>query len=300
MNDNILSIDARLLRLFLRVYEAGSVSEAAVQLSLNQSTVSIGLDRLRKILNDPLFIRAGRGIVPTPHAIAIVDEVRAVLDNLERLVAGTSDYEPALDEGRFSLSTSDFEWSLVGHVLTQKLQQLAPRCELKVSSLQSHDATLADLRAGKLDVCLRTSLEMNSNELYERHLLTDRIVAFYDAATRSPPLNEAYWQARHARIVFSSNEQSDINALAAARGKNRRVCLIVPSFAYLANAIEGTDLVVTVPSLLKKHTLKNLSFCSPPFELPVPIYAIWHQRNHQNARQIWFRQILHECALALA
>lgn len=72
-------IDGHALRLFLTVLEEGSVTAAAAQLGLTQSAVSHNLQKLRAIVRDPLFVKAGRGIVPTPHAKALAAQAQKLL-----------------------------------------------------------------------------------------------------------------------------------------------------------------------------------------------------------------------------
>ena len=76
MNIDELGLDYRLLRLFLTIYDEGSVTAAANRLGVGQPTVSHGLDRLRQIIGDPLFVRSGRSVSPTAHADEIAPDIR--------------------------------------------------------------------------------------------------------------------------------------------------------------------------------------------------------------------------------
>ncbi len=299
INNKVLpkTIDPRLLQVFLVIYELQSVSGAALQLQLDQSTVSNTLDRLRKLLGDRLFVRAGRGITPTAHADKIVPIARDILEQNARLVAAANrSYDPSQEHGRFTISTLDYEWSLLGQRLMQILRTQAPHCELKIITLGTEAETLASLRSGEIDFAMRPSLSEDSTELHAKCLIGDHLAAFYDAAHTHPPQGKHYWQASHARVVFSQDERSTLIQRSKQTGQERAVRLIVPNFSFLANAIEGTNLVVTAPSLLRYGHFRNLSHCKPPFEVPVNIHAIWHQAVHQNPRHRWLLQQLQACA----
>ena len=139
-------------------------------------------------------------------------------------------------------------------------------------------------------MCITKSLNDDSTELYERQLFEDPMVAFYDPEFRAAPTNDAYWLAHHARIVFSDDEKT------ASSFQHCINKLIVPNFSYLAFAIKGSDLVATVPSLLHKTFLANLSMCELPFDSSVRVHATWHMRNHNSARHRWFLAKIQQAA----
>lgn len=285
-----MNIDTKLLTLFIAVYDSQSVSAAARALNLNQSTVSNSLERMRKLIGDPLFVRAGKGIVPTTHADLMVPSARLIVQESEKLLSTYAQYEPGEDKQRFTISTSDYEWSVIGSALTAMVREEAPQCELMLTKLGTVEDMVNNLRCGKVDVCITKSLNGDSTELYERKLFEDPMVAFYDPAYSAVPARDAYWKAHHARIVFSDDEK------AVALFQQCTNKLIVPNFSYLAFAIKGSDLVATVPSLLHKTFLANLAVCELPFEYIVRVHATWHMRNHNSARHRWFLKKIQRAA----
>ncbi|MBL8492512.1 MAG: LysR family transcriptional regulator, partial [Rhodocyclaceae bacterium] len=95
MNEiDYLSLDGKILRLFLAVLEEGSVTAAAQRLGLTQSAVSHGLERLRAVAGDPLFVKSGRGIVATAHAELLAEQARQLLDGMKAFSSGAS-FAPA-------------------------------------------------------------------------------------------------------------------------------------------------------------------------------------------------------------
>ena len=112
-----LAISGRLLTLFLTVYDTNSVGRAADVLDINQSSVSHGLDTLRSILGDQLFIKQGRGIAPTETAIALAPEVRSLLASLEGMVR-KADYDPKQDDRTVTLAGNATPRSLRSAAIT--------------------------------------------------------------------------------------------------------------------------------------------------------------------------------------
>ena len=107
-----LSLDARLLQLLVTVQEAGSVTGAAQRLGLTQSAVSHGLDRLRAIVGDPLFVKSGRGIVATAQAGLLAQRARHLLDELEAFSVAAG-FEPARLNTCFTIAANDLQRDLL-------------------------------------------------------------------------------------------------------------------------------------------------------------------------------------------
>ena len=103
---NYLEIDGRLLRLFLIVFEEQSVTRAAARLDLTQSAVSHGLEKLRKIVKDPLFVRSGRGITATYVAEQMVEDVRGLLRGM-RSLSEPRGFKLEAVEGKFVIAAND-------------------------------------------------------------------------------------------------------------------------------------------------------------------------------------------------
>ena len=131
MNMNELSLDGRLLKMFVTVYETTSVTEAAYQLNVTQSTVSHGLARLRKITGDSLFVASGRGIVPTSRAHALAKEAEDILGLLAQFKK-TEQYDPASDDGAFAIAGYDFVVESLLKPVLPVLRRQAPHLSLQV------------------------------------------------------------------------------------------------------------------------------------------------------------------------
>src|SRR4029453_16074544 len=91
---NIASVDANLLLVLHLVLQEGSAPRAARRLHLSQSAVSNALARLRAQLDDPLVVRTGRGLAPTPRAERMAPLLSAAFADLDRAL-GRESFDPA-------------------------------------------------------------------------------------------------------------------------------------------------------------------------------------------------------------
>jgi DNA-binding transcriptional LysR family regulator len=82
MDVNLSALDLSLFLVLHAVLDERSASKAAARLHVTQSAVSNGLARLRQLLGDPLVVRHGRGLVPTPRAEQLAPLLRDVADRL--------------------------------------------------------------------------------------------------------------------------------------------------------------------------------------------------------------------------
>ena len=164
-NINICKIDGKLLTTFKLIFDQGSVSKTAVQLDVTQSSVSHALARLRGLFGDPLFVRAGRNIVPTERAISLEPLITEILEQLDYLTEPL-EIDISKISTRFVLSANDFERYLFAHSLASNLLKQAPNSCLKlidtkgdvVNSLRSRecDLVITPLQQEVVMICIHS------------------------------------------------------------------------------------------------------------------------------------------------
>ena len=126
-----LSLDGHLLQLLVKVTELASVSRAAEQLNLTQSAVSHQIERLRRLLGHPLFVKSGRGIVPTAHAQALAEQARELLAQMQRFSRPAS-FDPSQLQHTFTVAANDLQRDLLLPPLLRRLHAQAPGLQLQV------------------------------------------------------------------------------------------------------------------------------------------------------------------------
>jgi DNA-binding transcriptional LysR family regulator len=292
-----LELDGRLLRVFLSVYQTGSVTQAARKLSVSQSSVSHALIRLRRISGDPLFVRSGRGITPTARADDLAHRARALLDDM-REFATPNAYDPAADTQPFTIAANDYEVETILRSLLFRLRQFAPEVALRIAPAVTQSNIPQLLRRGDVDLTLGPALAGDESDLLQQVLFTDSDFCFYDAEIRTAPaLLADYCGAPHAIVVLDSLRRTEVDDEVEKLGHTRSIMLEAPNFAALPSMMRGTDLIATMPLRLKDSLFRGFEYVRPPVELKAfSIVQIWHSRNSKSPRHRWFReQIKRRC-----
>ena len=280
-------LDARLLQLLVAVVEAGSITGAAQHLGVTQSAVSHLLDKLRGITGDPLFVKSGRGIVATARAEALAVQARELLGALERF-ARSGEFDPARWQTTFTIAANDFQRDVLLPALAARLREQAPGAVLRV--IPSDVPTLEMLRHEHCQLII-SPRPPEGSDILQKRLFEDRYRVFYDPAVRAAPTTRAeYLAARHITVVYEPRRLLDLDQHLAARGIQRRFAVMVPGFAGLPPFIHGSDLLATVPGLLRAQLLRGLASAEPPVPCPtMPMYMIWHARHQHDAAHRWLR-----------
>lgn len=285
-----LRLDGKALHYFLVVYEEGSVSRAAERLGTSQSAVSHILDKLRDIVGDPLFVRAGRGIAPTSGALALAEKARASLDSLRDLTV-MGEFDPEQTKQHFSIATNDYQRDYLLPNFFQNVRSDAPGMTFGV--IPTYYSDLAMLREDRCQLMI-VPQPPSATDIVQRRLLTDRYICYYDAECREAPATvEDYLSAQHVVIMLSGYNRLPVDKMIDDMGLKRDVFLSLPNFAGALEFIRGTDLIATLPSLMSETSNLGVANCPPPFDLPdFDIFMLWHERYHSSPSHRWMRNML--------
>ncbi|MDR1967411.1 MAG: LysR family transcriptional regulator [Burkholderiaceae bacterium] len=291
-----LDLNGHLLRLLLEVYETQSVTQAALRLQSTQSAVSHGLDRLRAITGDALFVRAGRGIVPTAQAHQLAVQARQLLDALHDFSHATP-FEPARLSQTFTLAANDFQRDLLLPALLRRLHAQAPGVSLRV--INSNAPQPALLRETDCDLVI-TPRPPDASDILQQRLFGDRYRVFYDAAQRREPGGmDDYLGAEHVTVQYDPGLGLDIDHWLRDRGIERCFVARVPGMGALGAMLRGGPWLATVPSLLMTGALRGLASAPVPLATPpLSMYMVWHRRFQDDPAHHWLRAHLLACVPA--
>ena len=283
-------LDGRALQLLLAVVEEGSITRAAVRLGVTQSAVSHSLDKLRQIVNDPLFVKSGRGIVATARAEALAVQARLLLDDLRRFV--TQDrFDPKSFHGSFTIAANDFQRDLLLPGLMARLREKAPALSLRIMPSGVPSAELLREERCQLVISPRPP---QASDIIQKRLFEDEYRVFYDPAMRGPPRDAAeYLEAEHVTVVYEPRRSLDIDQVLQERGLQRSMAVQVPGFAGIGPFLRGSTWLATLPGLLNHGMLSEFASSPVPVKCPpMPMYMIWHLRNQHDPVHQWLRQEL--------
>lgn len=195
-------LDGHLLKLLLAVLETGSITAAAERLGVTQSAVSHLLDKLRAITGDPLFVKRGRGIVPTARAEALAQPARDMLQQMQRFAQGAA-FDPAAWQTELTIAANDFQRDLLLPALAARLRTAAPGVALRIVPSGAPSAELLRSDACQLVISPRPP---DGTDIVQKRLFEDLYRVFYDASVRSAPATEAdYLAADHATVAYEAH-----------------------------------------------------------------------------------------------
>ena len=280
-------LDGHLLQLLLAVVEEGSITRAAHRLGVTQSAVSHLLDKLRAIVGDPLFVKSGRGIVPTARALALAAQARLLLEDMRRFVT-PEQFDPAQLVMTLTIAANDLQRDLLLPALLERLRPQAPGLRLHIIPSDIPEASL--LRDGYCQLVL-TPRPPDASDVVQKRLFEDQYRVFYDPQQRAAPVDlQDYLASDHASVVYEPHRALDIDNWLAGQGVQRRLVVTVPGFAGLGPFLRNSQRIATLPGLLGKVLLSDLASVEAPLPCPgMPMYMVWHLRHQHDPMHRWLR-----------
>jgi len=283
-----LAPDGRTLTTFLTVLEETSVSRAADRLGISQSAVSHKLEKLRRVFDDPLFVRVGRGIEPTARAIALRAPAESVLDGMRSLTY-RRDFDPLVEEMKFTIATNDFPTQLIFPKLLRELNDEG--IDLRIRFIPSGIPSASTLRASRYRLLI-TPMPPDDPDLVKESLVKSRMAVFFDPGIRTPPETwEQYVASEHVEVQFGDTEASIMALPSVDMSDFKPPRITVPNFGSLAHMITGTDRITTQLDVMKLGLLGDLDVAPLPIDTKsVDLFLVWHRREHDDPAHQWFRQ----------
>jgi DNA-binding transcriptional LysR family regulator len=277
----------------------GSVARAAQRLRLSPSAMSRALARLRATTGDPLLVRAGRGLVPTPRALALRDRVRQLVQDGEAILRPAEKLDLQRLVRTFTLRTSEGFVENFGPDLISRVGKAAPGVRLRF--VQKPDKDSAPLREATVDLETGVVGETTSPEVRTQALFRDR---FIGAVRKGHPLSRGritparYAAGRHILVSRRSLDRGPIDDALKTLGLAREIATVVGGFATALGLARNSDLIASVP---ERHT-GNLRTGMHSFTLPatmpeITVSLLWHPRLDADPAHRWLRECVREvCA----
>lgn len=283
-----LDITNRQLSQFLAVFDTGSVTEAALRLGLGQSAVSHTLEKLGKIVGEPLFIRAGRGIVASARAVELAVEARQVLLQMQQMTEPAA-FDPAALRGSIWIAVSDLQRELFLPQFVHAVRKAAPHVDIGIAD--SGNIDIQGFREGKFDFAIMPYPPDNS-EFLQRKIFDDPWVCFHDKNHPVPHSFDSYMSRPHALVYFDRNSRSMIDTKLAPTGRTRRVAVRASSFSALANIMRDSDILTTLPSSTARTFMQGFGKVALPFDIdPLPFNFVWHRTQTNSPKNKWLRAL---------
>ncbi|MDI6521684.1 LysR family transcriptional regulator [Streptomyces coelicoflavus] len=293
-------IDANLAVALDALLAEQSVTRAAARLRTSPAAMSRTLGRLRRILQDPLLVRAGQTMVPTPRALALRDEAATVVHRLGALLTPATGVDPATLRSTLSLQAADLVGAALAAGLLTLAGQEAPGISLRfrAEELEAGPA----LRDGRVD------LEVGAIDHVDPETRVEELVTLRMTAAVRPghplaegPLTPArFAAAEHVAVSRRGRFDGPVDAALAEHGLSRRVAVVLPGHLAALSLAARTDVVALVPAapggdsspspLTEQASVLGLRLLDIPLPLPpVTIGMAWHPRHTSDGAHHWLR-----------
>ena len=270
----------------------GSVARAARRLRLSPSAMSRALARLRETTGDPLLVRAGRGLVPTPRALELRERVGRIVQDAEAVLRPAEKLDLARLVRTFTVRTSEGFVETFGPSLIARVSEEAPG--VRLCFLLKPDRDSAPLREGSVDLETGVVGKTTGPEVRARGLFRDR---FIGAVRPGHPLCEGevtparYAAGKHILVSRRGLDGGPIDEALKPWGLAREIATMVGGFSTALALARTSDLIATVP---ERHT-EGLRAGMHDFPLPVSVPEItlsllWHPRLDADPAHRWLRE----------
>jgi DNA-binding transcriptional LysR family regulator len=277
----------------------GSVARAARRLRLSPSAMSRALARLRETTGDPLLVRAGRGLVPTPRAQALRERIGPLVEEAIAVLRPAEALDLARLERTFTLRSREGFVETFGPALIARVAREAPG--VRLSFVAKTDREGAGLRDGSVDLETGVVGDALGPEIRAQALFRDRFVGAVRQGhplTRGEITPERYAAARHVCFPRGGPEGGPVDDALAALDLARETGAFAASFSAALALARATDLVAAVPERHTAALREGLASFALPFATPpIPVSLLWHPRMDADPAHRWLRGCVREaCA----
>jgi DNA-binding transcriptional LysR family regulator len=291
-------LDLNLLRVLVVLGDERSVSAAAVRLGKSQPAISSALGRLRAYFGDPLLIRSGNSMEPTPRALILIETARTLLGRVHKEIEAAPTFDPGSSTQPVSLALSDVgEVVFLPRILTE-LRRQAPHAMLRSVSLLPA-AVGQGLEDGTIDLAIGYFPDLKRFNFFQQGLFEDTFASLirvdHPVATGTLTLKQ-YLQIEHAVVRAESRTEEVIEQFLTRKRLRRNVVLTTPHFASAPMVVAQSDLIVTIPEPIARYFSQvsaQLRMVELPFKPPrIELKQFWHRKFHHDERSRWLRGVV--------
>jgi DNA-binding transcriptional LysR family regulator len=285
-------VDWNLLEALDVLLAEGSVTAAAERLHLSVPATSRTLGRIRRAFGDPMLVRAGRGLVPTPRALALQGRLHQLIEEAHALVETGGGLELGSLERTFTIRANDAIISLATAALVTRVRAVAPGVTLRFAPEGQED--LAPLRDGLIDLDLGVigdlGPEVRTAPLYDDHPVG--LAAAGHPLAAGPVTLRRLAAADHVVVSRRGRTRGALDDVLATRGLARNVVAVVPTFTAAAHIIASSGLTGLLGARYARQVAGLTGACvyEVPAELPpLPMAQAWHVRHDLDPAHRWLR-----------
>jgi DNA-binding transcriptional LysR family regulator len=293
---DLKAVDLNLLVVFDAMIEQRSVTRAGEAIGLSQPAMSAAVARLRGLFSDPLFVRTGPEMKPTPLALTLAGPVRRVIELVRGEILQRSAFDPVRTERSFNIVTPDIgEINFVPQLLT-RFGQEAPSARLCTLG-RPRVAAAEALEAGAADLAIGYFPDLHKAGFFQQKLFDNPHVCIVRTGHPSvgAKLSLKAWLAASHAVVRPDGREHVFEQFLQQRGLQRRVLVELSHFMSLLAVVEASDLIATVPRDLADvcRRYAGVRIVETPLKAPViAVHQFWHRRFHKDPANVWLRGLV--------
>ncbi len=283
--------DLNLLLALDVLLDEGSVAAAARRLQLSPSAMSRTLARLRDVTGDPLLVRAGRGLVPTPRAIELRAQVGPLVDGAKAILRPADELDLRRLQRCFTIRSSEGFVETFGPRLLALMAKQAPHVTLQFFG--KPDKNSAPLRDGQVDletgvIDMETAPELRAVALFADHWIG--AVSSDHPMPKGAVTPHHYAEQGHVVVLRPGLHSQEIDDAVRTAGLERRIAIVVNGFSAALALARETRLIATVPDRHTEGLRRGMHCFALPVEIaPFTISMLWHPRMDGDLAHRWLR-----------
>jgi len=292
------SLDLHQLRVIDVLLRERSVTRSSMVLNITQPALSKALGRLRGYFDDPLFVRVGLQMEPTPKALSMAPGVRAILDGVQALKADQVPFDPRVSDRSFSFLAVDAAIVVMLPPIVRALEVEAPSVHLRAVPLEAEHLH-GWLQSGKADIAIGSYPNLTQG-IRRQSLFSATYMSLmrrgHPRLSKTPSVAD-FIAEKHVLVVAERTGHAMQVAEEALESAipPQNITIRVPGFTAAALAAKQTDAIATLPSPLAAVLARelDLELVKPPVRLPkFEIAQYWHERYHREPGNKWMRAML--------
>jgi DNA-binding transcriptional LysR family regulator len=291
-------LDLNLLHVLVAIDQHRSVSAAALALRRSQPSISVALRKLREYFDDPLFVRTGNVMQPTPRAANLIRSAQSILARVDLDIVAASAFDPRTSRSAVTFALSDVGEVVVLPAIMKELRRQMPQAPIRSLSLPPNQVA-AELEGGGVDLAIGYFPDLKARNFYQQVLYFDTFASLIRAGhpiTSDTLSIKQYLQLEHIVVRAESRTEEVIERYLARKHIRRNVVLTTPHFASAPMIVAQSDLVVTIPQPLAQYFSRvgaNVRVVGLPFDPPrIALKQFWHRKYHRDARNRWLRNLV--------
>lgn len=296
---NFRNLDLNLLRVLDALFSEGSTVAAGQKIGLSQPAVSAALNRLRRSLDDPLFVRVGAGLVPTDYARSISAPVAATLDALETALEPPR-FDPKTANTDFTLTSNDFFCSILMPRLSKITSIEAPNIRTQMvegwpdsysREVEDGDADIMLTPGALIPQTLEKELLFAARSVVVARKDNSRLITAGIGPNTDLPL-DLFCDLQQVLYSPQGGFSGIADDILSRMGRSRRVAMSVNTFSGVMDTVAGSDLIGIVPEPYADDQAEGRGVVAYalPFDMtPMQMFMAWHPRSTNTPGHIWLR-----------